>query len=396
MSEKIILGRANLKEENAKIRASRLWQTEEEKDLVADMQSKFGVDIRDEKQFPVMEAGFFENAKRKLREADQTSAFPGVLRAGVQAAVNQMYESTPVSFDEWTTTVASTKKTELYAPIQGIGFVRQVGENELFPETGAVGMDLSLTNRKYGLVLPISKELLSMDQTGQFAKQASLLGEYCRLAQEVVVMGKLASVSGMKYADLEVPVSETKMADEATWPWSTSLVGGGANRPASFGLLNQGNLQSAYTALMNQKNRLGLKMLVQPSRLLIGPRLRFDAATLLHSQYYPTGATPGSLGGTFSINPLIKIEGTADLTVSRFMFKNDGTVNGDSTAWYLVDGSKPWFVVQQYSGPVVEQEAPNSGESFNRDVTRFKCSVIFNADHIDSRFAFQGNDGSVV
>ena len=364
--------------------------------MVAEMQHKFGVDIRDAGQFPVMEAGFFENAKRKLREADQTSAFPGVLRAGVQAIVNGLYEQTPTSYDEWCTTVASSKKTELYAPIQGIGFVRQVGENEIFPETGAVGMDLSLTNRKFGLILPITKELLNMDQTGQFSKQAAIMGEYCKQAQEVYAMGKLASVSGMKYADLDVPVSETKMADEATWPWSTSLVGGGANRPASYGLLNQGTLQSAYTALMNQRNRLGLKMLVMPSRLLVGPSQRYSAATLLHSQYYPTGATPGSLGGTFSINPLLKVEGTADLSVSRFMFKNDGTCNGDSTAWYLMDGSKPWFIMQQYSGPIVEQENPLSGESFNRDVTRFKCSVIFNCDAIDSRFAFQGNDGSVT
>jgi hypothetical protein len=92
----------------------------------------------------------------------------------------------------------------------------------------------------------------------------------------------------------------------------------------------------------------------------------------------------------------MKVEGTADLTVSRFMFKNDGTCNGDSSAWYLVDGSKPWFVMQQYSGPIVEQENPLSGQSFERDVSRFKCSVIFQADHIDSRFAYQGNDGSVV
>ena len=47
MSEKIQLTRANLKEENSKVRASRLWQSEEEKDMVAEMQHKFGVDIRD-------------------------------------------------------------------------------------------------------------------------------------------------------------------------------------------------------------------------------------------------------------------------------------------------------------------------------------------------------------
>jgi len=84
-----------------------------------------------------------------------------------------------------------------------------------------------------------------------------------------------------------------------------------------------------------------------------------------------------------------------DITVSRFIFKNDGTVAGDSGAWYIVDSTKPFFILQMRQPVAIEQEATNAGESFNRDIYRFKASSRMNADWVDPRFAWQGNDGSV-
>ena len=77
--------------------------------------------------------------------------------------------------------------------------------------------------------------------------------------------------------------------------------------------------------------------------------------------------------GAFAINP---IKGIADLTVSRFMFKNDGTVAGDSKAWYLADDSKPWFVVQMREAMTVVQGVLNSGASFNQDVVGSKPAAV--------------------
>lgn len=219
------------------------------------------------------------------------------------------------------------------------------------------------------------------------------MGEYLRLVAEVWVYGKLASVTGgCSYQQLLVPVSETKPSDQAVYPWTTSLNGGGANRPSSFGAFNQANLQQGLYALMGQKNLLGIIMSVMPNRILISPKNQFDAAVLLNSSYYPTGATAGSTGGAFAINP---IKGVADLTVVRYMFDNLGVVNSQTTAWYLVDDSKPWFVMQMREAVTVQQESPVAGTSFEKDEIRFKARSRFNADFIDPRFAWQGNNGSV-
>jgi hypothetical protein len=134
-------------------------------------------------------------------------------------------------------------------------------------------------------------------------------------------------------------------------------------------------------------------MNVQPDKLLISPHYTFDLSVLLNSGYYPSGAaTAGNTGGAFAINP---IEGIADKVVSRFMFDQNGSVSADSKAWYLVDSKVPWFVVQVREAAVVEVEQPQSGQSFDRDVVRFKLRTRANADFIDPRYAWQGSDGSV-
>jgi hypothetical protein len=187
-----------------------------------------------------------------------------------------------------------------------------------------------------------------------------------------------------------------RLATEANYPWTASSApfqGGGFNKPASFGALTQANIQNGILAQMQQKNLLGIVMNVNPGRLLISPYYRFDAAVLMNSAYYPSGAAAaGSVGGAFAINPL---QGLADVTVSRYMPDNNGKFASNSKSWYLVDSTKPWFQVLVKEPVGVEQEAPNSGESFNRDIIRTKCFTRMNADIIDPRFAWQGSDGSV-
>lgn len=386
----------NLKESNKKTIKRVLMESEEIRADRAAYTKAFGFDPllpENSQKFPIHESSFsLKKAFAKLRESDSASSFAQFLRAGIQNITNNMYESVPVSYEDWVTVVQSDKDTELYAPNQGVSFPRQVGEQMKYPEVGAAALDIKLRNYKYGSVYAVTEELLADDQTGSFQRQAAMMGEYMKLLTEVLVMGKLASVANMQYIDYVIPVSETKPSYEASYPWSTSFRGGGANRPSSYGVLNQANIQNGIIGLMNQKNLQGIKMQVSPKRLLIGPSKQFDASVLLNSAYYPSGAaTTGNVGGAFAVNTL---KGILDMTVSRFMAKNDGTFNGDSTAWYILDDTKPWFVLQLREAITIVQENPQSGASFEMDVMRFKARSRQNADFIDPRFAWQGSDGS--
>jgi len=382
------------KEQNRDALKRAMWKSDEEVALRESIKRDLGVDIADPKQFPVMDPGFsWKTAKSKLREAESATTQVQLLRAGLQTAVNSLYETVDVTYADWAHTLTSSKMEELYAPLQAIAFPQMIAEGEIYPEApGMAGLDIKLRNKKAGQLFAVSKELLDDDQSGQVLKMSSLMGEYCHQLVEVWAYGKLASVAGMSYGGVQVPVSETKPADEATYPWSTALVGGGKTRPASYGALNQGNIQAGIVALMNQLNLLGLKMSVKPNRLIISPHYRFDSAVLANSSYYPTGATAGATGGAFSINPL---QGLFDITTSRFMFDQNGSVNADSKAWYLVDDSKPAFVVQMRTPCEVSVENPQSGRSFDSDTIRFKATTRFNADFIDPRFFWAGSNGSV-
>jgi len=383
-----------LRKRNEKLIERMLINQEGVKQLRESLSRKHGKEKIESFETSVLEGRFsWKKLETQLMEADMSSTFTQFLRAGLQAITNGMYKATEVTYTDWATVTSSKLNTELYAPNHGVSFPRDVGPGELYPEVGVAALDLELKNLKFGSIYALQKELLEDDQSGTMTQQASLLGEYMAILAEVLCYGKLASVANMQYIDYVIPTSETKPSYESAYPWSTAFKGGGANRPASYGALTQANVQAGIIGLMNQKNLQGIKMQVSPKRLILGPQLEFDASVLLNSAYYPSGAAAaGNVGGAFAINPM---KGILDLTVSRFMFKNDGTVDGSSKAWVIADSSKPFFILQMRSPVSIEQEATNSGESFNRDIYRFKASSRMNADWIDPRFAWQGNDGSV-
>jgi hypothetical protein len=389
--------------ENKKVLREAAYNCEEAADFRAFFKNKFGYDpLSKEFPNPLKERNFdWKGFRRalKIREADSETTFTQFLRAGIQNITLNAYETVDTVFEEWTTAVQSTRTEELYAPNHGIAFPNEVPIQGTYPEVGAAALDIKLRARKFGAMYPIEKELLNDDQTGSFARQAALLGEYLKVLTEVWVYGKLASAANMKYINLIIPTSETKPSTEANYPYSQNFIGGGSNRPAAFGAISQANIQTSMVALLAQKNLQGIRMQVEPRRLLIGPKIMFDTAVLVRSSYYPSGAqAAGVAGGAFAINPLgpeSPFKTIAEISVSRYMFNNSGVTDGTSTAWYLCDDSKPFFIVQ-YREPVsIVQEAPDSGQSFDRDIVRFKASTRMNADYIDPRFIYQGNDGSV-
>lgn len=396
-SSALKLFRKNTAKENQEVMRECVQRNEHVVKMRERMKAKYNVDIFDENKFPVHKRGFswrkMKDKVESMREADTSSSFAQVLRAGVQTVVNRMYESVPTTFEDWAHVIQSSKNTELYAPLQGISFPGEVPEQGIYPESKALGLDIKLKNRKYGEIFPVTAELVEDDQTGQFSNQVGLIAEYLKQVLEILAYGKLASVASMQYSNLRVRTSETKPSTESTYPWSQAFVGGGKNRPASFGGLTQANVQAGMIALADQKNLLGLKMGVNPRRLLASHFYRFDASVLLNSAYYPSGAAAaGVVGGAFATNVL---KGILDPTFSRFMVDNAGVFGATSKAWYIVDDTKPWFIVQIREAASVLQEAPNAGDSFNRDIMRFKGKTRCNADHIDPRFAWQGSDGSV-
>lgn len=395
MDEKTViqLHNRNTVAQNKKAKERALWANPEMSAFRESVKKRFGFDIKGDERFPIHKEGFSLQSfcKKVMREANVASGNVQLLRAGVQAAVNNLYPAVKTTYEQWAHVVPSSRDTELYAPLNALTFPGELGEGERYLESSVIGLDIKLRNKKFGQMLPVSAELIDDDQTGQFAQKVGDMSDYAALVWEVYAYGKLNSVSGTSYGGLTVPTSETKPANDSSYPWSTALVGGGATK-SSPAALSVANLQAAFIALEEQLNLQGLKMNVMPDKILCGPYYRFALATILNSNFYPAGAqSAGVTGGSLAVNVL---QGIADPVVSRFMFDNNGS-SANSKAWYVMDSSKPAFVVQIREAAKVTQENPESGAAFDRDILRWKLTLRGNADFIDPRFFFQGSDGSV-
>lgn len=393
---KLTLTHRNTVEQNKKMKEKAVWGNLEMKAFRESFQRQHGYDPKNQAKLPAGLPGWdWGKFKAKvMRETNTASAQVQLLRAGVQVAVNNLYPAVETSYEKWAHVIPSKRDTELYAPLNALTFPAELGEGERYVESSVIGLDIKLRNKKFGQMFPVTMELVDDDQTGQFAQKVSDMADYAALVWEVYAYGKLNSIAaGSVYGGLNVPASETKPAVESTYPWATAFSqGGGSTRPASFGVMTTANIQSAYVALEEQLNLQGLKMNVKPDKIICSPFYRFTLATILNSNYYPAGAqSAGVTGGALAINVL---QGIADPVVSRFVFDNLGS-SSNSKAWYVMDSSKPAFIVQIREAAKITQENPESGAGFERDIYRWKLSLRGNADFIDPRFFFQGSDGSV-
>ena len=124
---KIHLHSRGSKEQNRDALKRAMWKSDEESALRESLKRDLGVDIADAKQFPVTDPGFsWKAAKSKLRESESATTQVQLLRAGIQAAVNSLYETVDTTHSDWTHTITSSRMEELYAPLQGIAFPQMI------------------------------------------------------------------------------------------------------------------------------------------------------------------------------------------------------------------------------------------------------------------------------
>jgi hypothetical protein len=151
------------------------------------------------------------------------------------------------------------------------------------------------------------------------------------------------------------------------------------NRPTTYVRLSSTSLEAAHVALRSMVDPTGRKMLTVPTVLIVSPIDEFLAWTLVNSPqqaFVSAGATSNM------VNPL---QGRYTVYSSPFI---------DTKAW-MVGDPKRGFVFQRRDPMEVVQENAQSGDSFRMEVYAFRARERFEADWIEPRFAYLGNDGSV-
>ena len=224
-------------------------------------------------------------------------------------------------------------------------------------------------------MLTFERELVDDDQTGQIAQKSSELGERMRYKEEADVMG----VDVFTLARLGTGLAGRTSGYSATL-FSSSY----GNRPTTYATLSQAGLEAADIALQNATDPLKNRIMVRPSKLVISPADKFNAAKLLNSSLQPS--VPGAAGQTYSaassgltgyvmtINPL---QGLYDLKVSRFLPAGDA---------YLMDPRT--IVFQDRDAMELLMEARDAGTSFERDVYRYRVRRRYQTDVLEYRYIY--------
>ena len=390
-----IVNLTHTQEANRQILSSMLRS--EESKLQEGISKRYGVDILDKDTFdftnPMFSWKKLEEASvrlaERLREAEAVGVHQALLRAGINMIANTWYETVDTPYEKICATTVSNKFMELYAPMHIGAIPRRVERGAKFPQGKLVGMDIQLRNETFGLIMSLERVLFEDDQTGQIQQRAMDAGKNMRILENAWFATKFIGAAS-SYAGDPIPASETKPSDEANWPWSDAMVGGGKNKLAGYAAFSSPNLQALDIILMNQLDKNGNKLLVTPDTLYIGTDVKFAAATLLNSEWYPattsmkvsgTGADTG-VGITFAKNVM---EGLYNLIVDRFLPKKA----------YSIGQAGKGSIFQRRTALEMTQENPQSGLSFDQDEYRFRARSRWNTDWIDPRFWALGNDGTV-
>lgn len=307
-----------------------------------------------------------------LEAATSYTGFSQLLRYGVQNYMFDAYLMVPTIYEDMVSPRPSKTSVEFYAPMYNPEVPMDAEVGDPLEDSRLVALDVAVRNKWVGRILSIDRQLVDDDQTGQIIQKAGSFGKMMKYKEELDVIIEQRSGGSQGY--------------------SVAI----GNRPATFGQLSQANLEAADIALSSMKDQLGNFLFVIPDLLTTGTGNKFTGAKLLNSSLQPSvpgvagveniavapGVASGGTGWTMTINPL---QGLYKFKYSRFY---------KTTEWYLQQ-SKTGLVFQDRLPLETSQELPLSGDSFMKLIYRWRCLRRYQVKMIESRFTFQGNDGSV-
>ena len=389
---------AGAKDVTAVRRITNAWAIREAKETNARIREAYGIDLTDNQHFTIDEPfgpsikQFREavrtqvNSRRtKLGEAGALSSFGAVLAAGISNIANEQYIQPDITYDQVCGMNTSTLETQPYAPIQLAESPTIVPDGAPFPERRLPApIQVMIQNLTIGGIVSVQKNLIDDDQTGQVQRRAQNVGSQARNFEEAFAAQRMVGTAGPQLGTA-IPASATNygeaIAGGGSWPWSTSLMGGGQNRLTTYAVISQENLQLLYTMLMVQKDFLGNLLGINPDVIYSGVGNKFIIDTILQSQYYVStvaqhvvpgtgtaGVTATNVGTSFAKNVM---QGLFKVAVNRYL----------PSGFYSVGKAGSWGLVYQLREAFgVVQESPDAGDSFSMNLLRFRNKQRYNID----------------
>ncbi len=258
------------------------------------------------------------------------SDIPKLLTSGLKKEFMKAYKEYPVDYPAVAQQISSSKNQETYAWLGSVPSIEEWKD-----EIGLEGMlehNFSITNKRWGKGIAVSREALEDEQYGQISiRVKSLAQEGKRFFDELVwtLISQGNQTSGLsdtsdgrykKYLD-----GKTISCYDSKAFFASDHSEGDSGTQSNLGSseLSSSALRTAITAMRKFKDDQGKYLNINPNLLIVPPDLQWEAEELLKSTYYPEeGSTTAKLAANV-------LKGKLDLLVTPYL--------SDSNDWFLFD-----------------------------------------------------------
>lgn len=236
---------------------------------------------------------------------------------------------------------------------------------------------------KRGGKVPVTKEAIFFDRTGQVVEQCRKVGEIMALDREyravncVVDIGESSANGVYRYrwgkSTAGLAIIQTYGDNSGTHNWD--------NLAATNPLTDFENLNTAWQLLLAQTDPFtGEPIYFPPRHIVLGPNLAFNL------QFALGGTIQKAVGGynasstvsrTEVPNPVASIiGGLTPIGTNSRIFQNQNTTASAATTWYMGDLGRAFGYLEAWA-PRVDSLGAGSGDDFDRDIAlQFKVSEM--------------------
>lgn len=317
-----------------------------------------------------------------------TAAFANINKAFAYSAFLEPYSYPEFVFQKLIPTVPLPQGSVKFQRIPGVTNIGRetlvVNEGDAYPVAGVSENFIETPEVvKKGVVVPITKEAIFFDRTGQVVDRCREVGKSLALSREYLAVNCVVDIGESRtngYYRYRWGKSTSGLATIQTYG-DSSGTHNWDNLAASNAFTDYTNMNTAWLRLMAQVDPFtGEPLYFQPKHLIVGPSLAFAVPRVLAATIntavggYPTTGNPAV--STFT-NPVNTIVGAVTpVGTGSYIYENQNTTASAATTWYLGDLTAAFGYLEAWA-PRVDSLGTGTQADFDRDIVmQFKCSEM--------------------
>ncbi len=317
-----------------------------------------------------------------------TAAFANINKPFAYTAFLEPYRYPDKVFSQIIPTTSLPQGSTKFLRIPGVTNIGRettvVAEGDPYPMAGVSENFIETPEVvKRGAKVPVTKEAMFFDRTGQVVDQCRRVGDIMALDREyravncVVDIGESLTNGYYRY---RWGKSTSGLATIATYG-DSSGTHNWDNLAATNAFTDFANMNTAWLRLKAQTDPFtGEPIYFPPKHLVVGPSLAFSVPKVLAATIYTaTGGYPTSGNPSTSeyVNPINTVIGAVQpVGVNSMIYENQNTTASAATTWYLGDLTRAFGYLEAWA-PQVDSLGMGTQVDFDADIVmQFKVSEM--------------------